>query len=172
MLDTRGLVIGELAVREKLLTREQLDEVVRLQQKSGFAQPIGALMLDRKFLSKEQLDGLLKRQKQAIAEYEKNLSVSGLFGRMAIEKGFITERDLANAIRKQLALDYEGRHVKIGQILIGSKAMSPMQFWEIIHDQGLFKCGSCGHTLDAPRLHGNAVFCEKCNKPALSLDEG
>jgi hypothetical protein len=171
MLDTRGLVIGELAIREKLLTREQLEDVIGLQQKAGFAQPIGSLMLERKFLTRDQLDGLLRRQKQAIAEYEKNLSVSGLFGRMAIEMGFISERDLAAAIRRQLALDYEGRHAKIGQILIGMKALTPMQFWEIIHAQGLFRCGSCGHILDSPRLQGNSLYCEKCNKPALSLEE-
>jgi hypothetical protein len=172
MLDTRGLVIGELAVRESLITREQLEDVVRLQQKTGFSQPIGALMLEKKLLSKEQLDGLLKRQKQAIADYEKRLSVSGLFGRMAIERGYIAERDLAEAVRRQLAFDGEGRHVRIGQILLSMKAMNPVQFWDIIHAQGLFKCGACGHILDAPRLQGTVLFCEKCGKAALSLDEG
>jgi hypothetical protein len=172
MLDTRGLVIGELAVREGLLTREQLQDVVGLQQKAGFSQPLGALMLERKLLSKAQLDSLLRRQKQVIADYEKNLSVSGLFGRIAIQMGFIREAQLAEAIRRQLALDYEGKHLKIGQILIGMGALAPMQFWEIIHAQGLFKCGACGQTLDAPRLSGTSLYCEKCGKAALSLDGG
>jgi len=172
VLDTRGLVIGELAVREKFLSREQLEEVVRLQQKTGFSQPLGALMLEMKLLSKEQLDGLLRRQKQAIADYERSLSVSGLFGRMAIERGYITERDLAEAVRHQLSLDHEGKRIRIGQILLSMKAMNPVQFWDIIHAQGLFKCGACGHLLDAPRLEGTVLYCEKCGKAALSLYEG
>ena len=45
MLDTRGLVIGELAVREHFLTREQLDEVISHQQRNGFTQPLGALIV-------------------------------------------------------------------------------------------------------------------------------
>lgn len=172
MLDTRGLVIGELAVREKLLTREQLDDVVALQEKAKFSQPLGALMLDRKLLSKAQLDSLIRRQKQALAEYEKSVAVSGLFGRIAIERGFITEHELSGAIREQLALDGEGKRHKIGQILIRLKALTLIQFWEIIHAQGLFRCGGCGHNLDAPRIQGSSIYCEKCSKPALSLDEG
>ena len=36
MLDTRGLVIGELAVRDHLISRDQLQDVVAVQQKGGF----------------------------------------------------------------------------------------------------------------------------------------
>ena len=171
MLDTRGLVIGELAVRDRLVSRDQLDEVVELQQKGGFRQPLGSLMLERKLLSRHQLEDLLKRQKQVLADYEKTLSVSGLFGRIAIELGMITEKQLAEAIRRQLALDFEGKHTKIGQILLSLRALSPTQFWEVIRSQGAFRCGDCGHTLEQPRIEKTAIACEKCGKPALSLAE-
>ena len=171
MLDTRGLVIGELSVREKILTREQLDALVSLQQGRGYSQPLGALMIEKGFVTHDRLESLLRRQRQALADYERDLSVSGLFGRIAIERGFITEKDLAQAIRQQLEFDFAGKRLKIGQILIRIKAMTPVQFWEIIHAQGLFKCGACGHVLDTPRLEGTSLFCEKCGKQALSLDE-
>src|SRR6185503_8288759 len=102
MLDTRVLVIGELAVRDRLISRDQLEDVVAVQQKGGFSQPLGSLMLERKLLSRPQLDGLLKRQKQVLQDYEKILSVSGLFGRIGIELGLISEKQLAEAIRRQL----------------------------------------------------------------------
>jgi hypothetical protein len=172
MLDTRGLVIGELAVRDRLISRDQLEDVVAVQQKGGFSQPLGSLMLERKLLTRPQLDSLLKRQKQVLQDYEKTLSVSGLFGRIAIELGMIGEKQLAEAIRRQLAHDFEGKHTKIGQILLAMKAISPAQFWEIIHSQGAFRCGDCGHMLDKPKIHKSAIHCEKCGKPALSLDEG
>jgi hypothetical protein len=172
MLDTRGLVIGELAVRDRLISRDQLEDVVEVQVKGGFSQPLGSLMLERKLLTKLQLDSLLKRQKQVLQDYEKTLSVSGLFGRIAIELGLIEEKQLAEAIRRQLAADFEGKHTKIGQILLAMKALSPTQFWEVIHSQGAFRCGDCGHTLGKPRIQKSAIHCEKCGKPALSLDEG
>ena len=172
MLDTRGLVIGELAVREKLISRDQLDDIVDVQEKSKYSQPLGSLMLEKKLLSKQQLDSLLRRQKQALADYEKAVAVSGLFGRIAIERNYISEHELAAAIREQLALDGQGKRLKIGQILIRMKAMTLIQFWEIIHAQGLFRCGGCGHHLDAPRIQGASIYCEKCGKAALSLDEG
>ncbi len=171
MLDTRGLVIGELAVREKLITREQLEHVISLQEHRGFAQPLGALMLEQKLLSHAQLDGLLRRQKATLGQFEREVSVSGLFGRIAIERGFITEKELADAIRRQLAKEGEGERPKIGQILIQMRSMTLVQFWEIIHAQGLFKCGGCGHHLDAPRIQGPALLCEKCGKPAITVDE-
>ncbi len=171
MLDTRGLVIGELAVRDKLISRDQLDDIINAQQKSNFSQPLGALMLEHKLLSKEQLDGLLKRQKEVLQDYEKALSVSGLFGRIAIEVGLISEQQLSTAIRRQLTLDFDGKHTKIGQILLAMKAIRPSGFWEIIRAQGTFRCGGCGHVLDEPRFEKSAIHCEKCGKPALSLDE-
>jgi DNA-directed RNA polymerase subunit RPC12/RpoP len=171
MLDTRGLVIGELAVRDRLISRDQLEDVVAVQQKGGFSQPLGSLMLERKLLTRPQLDGLLQRQKQVLQDYEKTLSVSGLFGRIAIELEMIGEKELAEAIRRQLALDFEGKPTKIGQILLAMKAISPAQFWEVIHSQGVFRCGDCGHTLDAPKIQKSAIHCEKCGKPALSLDQ-
>jgi hypothetical protein len=171
MLDTRGLVIGELAVRDRLISRDQLEDVVAVQQKGGYSQPLGSLMLERKLLSRPQLDGLLKRQKQALQDYEKTLSVSGLFGRIAIELGMIGERQLAEAIRRQLALDFEGKPTKIGQILLSMKSISPAQFWEVIHSQGVFRCGDCGHRLGKPKIEKSAILCEKCGKPALSLDQ-
>src|SRR6185503_13747316 len=172
MLDTRGLVIGELAVRDKLISRDQLADVVDVQQKGGFNQPLGSLMLERKLLTRLQLDSLLQRQKQVLQDYEKTLSVSGLFGRIAIEIGLISEKQLAEAIRRQLAADFDGRHAKIGQILLSMKVITPTDFWEVIHSQGAFRCGDCGHTLDNPKFLKTAIHCEKCGKPALSLDEG
>jgi hypothetical protein len=171
VIDTRGLVIGELAVREKLITREQLDHVISLQERRGFRQPLGALMLEQKLLSHAQLDSLLRQQRHSLSEFEREVSVSGLFGRIAIERGYITEKELAEAIRRQLALDADGKRPKIGQILIAMKSMSLVQFWEIIHSQGLFKCGGCGHILNAPRIDGLALFCEKCGKAAITVDE-
>ncbi len=172
MLDTRGLVIGELAVRDRLISREQLEDVVAVQAKSNFNQPLGSLMLEHKLLSKAQLDGLLKRQKEALQEYEKALSVSGLFGRIAIEVGLISEKQLSEAIRRQLELDFEGKHTKIGQILLAMKAMRPSGFWEIIRAEGSFRCVECGHVLIEPKFEKTAIHCEKCGKPALSLAEG
>jgi len=169
MLDTRGLVIGELAVRDRLISRDQLDEVVAMQLKGGFSQPLGSLMLDHQLLTRPQLDSLLQRQKQVLLDYERTLSVSGLFGRIAIELGMIDEKQLAAAIRRQLTLDFDGERTKIGQILLSMKAIDASQFWEVIHSQGVFKCGGCGHALDNPRFEKSSIHCEKCGKPVLSL---
>ncbi len=172
MLDTRGLVIGELAVREKLVTREQLDELLEAQEREGYTRPIGALMVEKKILTQASLDSLLQRQRQSIADYERFLAISGLFGRIALERCYITPKQLAWAIRRQLAAEQEGKALKIGQILLQTRILKPEYFWEILHAQGSYRCSACGHELDRPRVDGMTVHCEKCDKAVLSLDQG
>jgi hypothetical protein len=171
MLDTKGLVLGELAVRAGYVTREQLEECIAHQEGNGYASPLGEVMMARGLLTKDKLPLLLERQKEAIADYEQMISVSGLFGRIAVERGFITERQLNACIRTQLMLEMEGDSVKIGQVMIRNGLLSLERFWEIIHSQGDFKCGACGHVLDKPRFSSGSIVCEKCGKPALRVDE-
>lgn len=171
MLDTRGLVFGEIAVREKLLTREQLDECLAYQEGVRFAASLGEVMVKLGFVRPEYVSALLERQQQAIDSYEKLISVSGLFGRIAVQRGFVTEPQLAHCIRTQIRLEAEGVHRRIGWIMVREKLLTVEQFWDIIHAQGPFLCGHCGHTLDHPKFDRLAILCEKCSTAALRLDD-
>ena len=171
MIDTSGLVIGELAVRENLITRAQLEEAVTHQEDSGYKSRLGEILVEKNALSSEKLNDLLVRQKEAITEYEKLISVSGLFGRIAVDRGLITEKQLAVCIRTQLKLDGEGDRVRIGQVMLQNKLIAIQQFWEIIHAQGSFKCGACNASLENPGFDENKILCEKCGLPALVLED-
>lgn len=169
MIDSHGLVLGELAVRKHLITRKQLDEALNRQADTDFRKPLGEILIAMGAITSDKLDTLLSSQKRAIADYEELLSVSGLFGRIAVESGFITALQLSTCIRRQLQLDGEGKRVKIGHIMIREGVLSPQNFWRIIQMQGPFKCGHCSTPLENPRFEEDRILCEKCGKPALAF---
>ena len=171
MIDTHGLVLGELAVREQLISPDQLDAAIAKQEEENYRTKLGQVLVEQGVLPAETVADLLSRQKDAISRYEKTLSASGLFGRLAVEHGFVEEKGLALCIRKQLRLDGEGKKVRIGQILVREGLMSIEQFWKIISLQSSFQCGGCAASLETPRFEKFALLCAKCGHPALVLED-
>ena len=58
------------------------------------------------------------------------------FGIIALEKGFITQRQLGKAVNKQLSDDLErGKHRVIGEILVDMGFMTLSQVEEVLDEQ-------------------------------------
>jgi uncharacterized paraquat-inducible protein A len=60
------LLLGRLAVHERLCTQEQVDECLRVQANSREAAPLGDILLYKGYLTEIQLQGLLSRQKKKV----------------------------------------------------------------------------------------------------------
>jgi DNA-directed RNA polymerase subunit RPC12/RpoP len=58
------LILGKLAVRERLCTQEQIDECLRVQANSREAAPLGDILLYKGYLTETQLKGLLSQQQK------------------------------------------------------------------------------------------------------------
>ncbi len=56
------LLLGKLAVRERLCTQEQVDECLRIQASSRSPAPLGDLLLFKGYVTEVQLKDLLGRQ--------------------------------------------------------------------------------------------------------------
>ncbi len=61
-----AVLFGRLAVREKLISMEQLNECLRLQGQEGETRSIGEVMVARGYLTSEQVKNLLSRQLKRI----------------------------------------------------------------------------------------------------------
>ena len=57
-----GLLLGKLAVRERVCTQEQVDECLRMQSMTGSDAPLGDLLLFKGYLTSAQLKDLLSKQ--------------------------------------------------------------------------------------------------------------
>lgn len=169
MADTRGLILGEIAVREKILTEDELDTCIQQQIDERYRRPLGEIMIEKGFIDREGLDALLMAQRQALDEFERSAEYSKLFGKLAVTKGFITEAQLAEAVRAQIRKHARGLQAKIGQVMIEQGLIDIQRFWEILHEQGDFQCGACGEKLEKPWFKGDTVLCEHCKAPAFTV---
>ncbi len=169
MADVRGLVLGELAVKEKILTEDDLDVCVQQQIDERYKRPLGEIMVAKGYIDQEGLDDLLRRQKEVITEYERTAETAQLFGRIAVAQRFITEEQLASAIRAQIRKESRGQGAKIGQVMIEMELIDIQQFWSILHAQGDFTCAACAQVLERPFFRGETVLCEYCKSPAFTV---
>lgn len=65
-LRRESVLLGKLAVRERFLSQEQVNESLRIQAAEGEKRSLGEIMVERKFLTADQLKDLLSKQRKKI----------------------------------------------------------------------------------------------------------
>lgn len=78
MLQNSRFFFGVLALREDLISVEQLEEVLRTQATEGYGRKIGEIMLDLKYISQEQVDRILNLQDSSPTHQAELVSDVGL----------------------------------------------------------------------------------------------
>lgn len=122
MAEASKLKIGELLVREGLLTEEQLDEAIAAQKVRKTYTPLGEVCVELQFFSRMDLVKILRKYQNRIrlGELLTNLGLvteeqmqealsqqqreSKKIGEILIERGFITETALISALSLQLGI--------------------------------------------------------------------
>jgi len=126
------LKIGELLVKESLITEDQLQEALAAQKKQPIYMPLGEICVDMKLVSREQLKALLSRHQKRIplgelltnlglvsAEQvqqcleEQKSSPKKKLGEILIEKGFLNENALISALNMQLGVPKMAPHASL-----------------------------------------------------------
>ena len=122
MTKQQKIKLGELLLQEKLVTPEQLDQVLAFQKSQQSYKPLGELCVEMKFISPFQLNRVLNRNKKRIrlgdllinlnlisanqletalkAQKQEKLQL----GKILVKLGFITETALINALTIQLGV--------------------------------------------------------------------
>ena len=120
----------------------------------------------------EQLEDLLRIQKLRFQALSVDPSQGGLFGQIAVRKGWVSLEQLAECLRQQETSAKAGSSLRLGQILLQKKYLTVPQFLEIIRLQNKevaqcpkchtffdtheaspgtpFGCSSCGHMVRSP----------------------
>jgi type IV pilus assembly protein PilB len=95
-------MLGELLVKEGLITSEQLEEALEVQKKQTLYTPLGELCISRGYISKEDLRRVLTKYKNSIP-----------LGRLLVNMKLITPEQLDQAIGAQ-----KRTRKRLGQILV------------------------------------------------------
>ena len=116
------LKIGDLLVQQGLITSSQLDEALKIQKENKEYKPIGEVCANLRFISKDDLRNFLKKHNKRmnfgdLLIHMRLLTVEQLsealelqkknkkkLGKILIEKGFLNEFHLVDALSLQLSI--------------------------------------------------------------------
>ena len=161
MTTSRGdLLLGKIAVREGVITREQLFDCLQAQERNP-SRSIGSIMVSRGYLRQEDVERLVELQRRAFEEPGPDGRPgpvprrSGLIGRILVERGLATEYQVNEALRLQ------GRMVELGiqpvpplgEILLrrGYVLQEALDTALQLQNLQLYTCPECGAPIDIDR---------------------
>jgi len=123
-------LFGEIALRLFFCTRMDLDRALRAQaaaRETGSNPSIGEIMRALGALTADQVTAVV----QAQGEYD-DVTIEGLYGRIAIKNRFIEPKDLEAALAVQVRM---GRRLRLGEILVKKGMLSWDQHESILRAQ-------------------------------------
>ncbi len=149
-------LLGRIALASGMITQEQLDQCLGLQEGSRTAKPLGDLLLDRGYITPEQRGRLLSMQKKHLAEAQEAVPrMEGrdepVFGRMVLRKGLITSEQLNECLRQQERDLERGRPRNLGQVMVEKGYLSREQVKSVLTEQQkvIVICNGCGARFNA-----------------------
>jgi serine/threonine protein kinase len=171
MTRATDLLLGRIALGERMITREQLFDCLAAQERNP-GRPIGEIMIRRRIVTAGQVRGLLARQQEAFraASGEALDPHDGaLLGRLLIEKGLCTPLQVHSCLRLQGRMEEAG--IKpvpaLGDILIRRGYLAPEALAAALHFQTLplYGCPECAAPIDG----GAGARCPRCGAPIPAL---
>jgi serine/threonine protein kinase/DNA-directed RNA polymerase subunit RPC12/RpoP len=160
MSTPRGdLLLGKIAVREGLITREQLFDCLQAQERNP-SRSIGSIMVSRGYLRQEDVDRLVEVQK---SEFESASPAadggaprrSVLLGRLLLERGLATDYQVNEALRLQGRMAELGivPVPTLGEVLLrrGYLSREALETALQLQNLQLYTCPDCGAPIDVER---------------------
>jgi serine/threonine protein kinase/DNA-directed RNA polymerase subunit RPC12/RpoP len=143
------LLLGRIALREGLITREQLYDCLTAQERNP-ARRLGQIMVTRGYLKQVDVDRLLEIQKRALGETP--AARGAMLGRILIDRGLATEFQVNECLRLQGRLLDLGITPlpRLGEILVKrgyikrDAVETALQFQNLL----LYACPECGARID------------------------
>ncbi len=164
------LLIGKIALREGLITREQLYDCILAQERNP-SKSLGSIMVSRGYLRNEDLDRLLDLQKRAfesIVEGHSSNRASALLGKLLVERELATEYQVNECLRLQARMAEVGiRPVpQLGEILTRRGYLNKEAVETALQLQNLqlYTCPDCGAAIKIDKRHeGSEEYaCASC----------
>jgi serine/threonine protein kinase/predicted RNA-binding Zn-ribbon protein involved in translation (DUF1610 family) len=145
------LLLGQIAIREGVITREQLFDCLQAQERNP-SRSIGSIMVSRGYLRQEDVDRLVELQKKAFDRPESPGRRGALIGRILVNRGLATEYQVNEALRLQGRMTELG--IKpvppLGEILI-RRGYLPREALDTalqLQNLQLYTCPDCGAPID------------------------
>ena len=156
MSTARGdLLLGKIALREGLITREQLFDCLQAQERNP-SKSIGSIMVARGYLRNEDVDRLVEIQKKAFeagpegAPTQNRRSI--LLGKILVDRGLATEYQVNECLRLQGRMSELGINPvpQLGEILLRRNYVDKAALETALQLQNLqlYTCPECGAAIE------------------------
>lgn len=167
------LLLGRIAVEMGLAKASQVEECIRLQQKTR--RPLGLLLVEKGYIKPEHLDRILEEQSRRLSIVDpltQRRKEAALFGKLAVREGYVT----SEAMNECLALQArEGETRTLGEILVERGYLTGRQVQELLGKQSkrIMQCTPCRLRFTVVTLsEGKNARCPRCKNPLAEAKEG
>ncbi len=171
------LLIGKIAHREGLISREQLYDCLIAQERNP-SKSLGSLMVSRGYLKNEDMQRLLDLQKRAFEEAAESPAAdrpSALFGQLLADHGLATEYQVNEALRLQGRMSELGiRPVPpLGEILVRRDYLKKEAVETALQIQNMhrYTCPTCNAPIEIPDSEPSReeITCRACGAAVPSF---
>lgn len=165
-----NLLIGQIALDLRLVTKEQLQQSLDLQSGQSIPKPIGALLVQAGFMTEEQLQAVVAEQRRRLADsapYAPAKREEISFGRLLVQGGHVSQERVNEALRAQQDLADRKIRKRLGELLVESGHLKFETVPVLLRLQGkvLMSCTFCGTHINVIQAISENYPCRRCGMP-------
>lgn len=163
-----------IANEGELLTNQQVEACLEFQRHSPHQTSLFGIMIEQGYINDKNMAAILAKTPPHIQQpssSEPSKKVEKKFGELCVEKGHVTAAQVAECLTLQNRLDQEGKHLRLGQILIEKKYMTIRQAQAILELQGkkILRCPRCETKFNIRHYKPEKKYqCPKCSTELVS----
>ncbi|MBI4575368.1 MAG: SUMF1/EgtB/PvdO family nonheme iron enzyme [Planctomycetes bacterium] len=167
-IQVKDIILGEIAVEQRLVDREMVDECVGLQERGPSDRPLGAILVEKGYLSEAQLAHVLRLQKERLGQVDpltRERVEDVIFGQLAVKREMLRLEDVHAALREQARLRAAGTRRRLGQILVDRAVLTAAQVEELLEFQckRILVCYQCHSQFTVQgQQPGQRLACPRC----------
>lgn len=164
-----------IANQGELLTIDQVEECLEIQRQSSNPGSLFVLMIEKGYINNKNMAAILKKAPPEMQREAGKKENEKKFGELCVEKGFASSTQIAEALTLQERLRKEGKHFRIGQILIEKKYVAVRQAQLILEIQGkkILRCPTCETKYNIRHYKTEKKYqCPKCSGDLISSQPG
>ncbi len=168
MSSDADVLFGKIAMQLGLLTKEQIDTAVSLQEMEVKPRPLGEILIEKRYITQDELRRILEKQKANLSKVDDvtlQKKEDVLFGKVAIREGLATADEVNECLREQAKIESDGSIKRLGELMVERGILSTSQVQRILERQKrrIMVCKGCKARYNVPSLdEGKPVKCPRC----------
>ena len=168
-------LFAEIALLNKFITKEQLEEVKYIQKTKECFSTLGRLLLRKDYINILQFRQILDTQKKnlpkpAITNQEKREDT--IFSYLAVKNHYVDEEEVYSALYTQSKMSRRGLLFRLSELLVNKCFLTINQAEKIlgIQDKFIVSCIGCNLRYNILGLQVKQFVCKKCQR-AIKIPE-